>query len=128
MRKTFLKSQVCTQTLTPPKNLVNFFENQKLNAPIQAPTQYSFHQYTSFTKYLYFLRYGLICLSMSHIFHPSKFELFDLKNPKILTLYFSFLVHNPQPKLNQKSPKDPKLILILTMKQVHTYFSLTLPR
>ncbi len=29
--------------------------------------------------------------------------------------------------MNQKSPKDPKLILILTMKLLYTYFWRTLP-
>ncbi len=55
-------------------------------------------------------------------FSPPKFELFDQKNTKIATLQFSFLVHYAQPKLNQRSPKDPKFFLILTMKQVYTHF------
>ena len=38
-----------------------------------------------------------------------------------------FIRHCPQPKFNQKSPKDPNLILILTMKLVYAYFSLMLP-
>ncbi len=33
----------------------------------------------------------------------------------------------PQPKMNQKSPKGPKSILILTMKLLYTYFWKTLP-
>ncbi len=37
------------------------------------------------------------------------------------------MAHYPQPKLNQKSPKDLILILILTMEQVYTYFWKTLP-
>ncbi len=39
----------------------------------------------------------------------------------------SFLAHYPQPKMNQKSPKDPKSILILTMKLLYTYFWKRLP-
>ncbi len=107
--------------LTPPENHTKIFENQKLNTTIQTPIQYTtFHQHTSFTKYLYLLRCGLICPSMSQIFHPYKFELFDWKT-KNLNFTFSFLAHCPQPKYNKNSPKDPKLILILTMKQVDTY-------
>ena len=37
-------------------------------------------------------------------------------------LFLSFLVHYPQPKLNYRSPKVPKLTLILTMKQVYICF------
>ncbi len=63
--------------------------------------------------------------------HPKfsipKFELFDLMNPKILTSQISSLSIIPNPKSNQKSPKDPKLILILTMKLLYTYFWKTLP-
>ena len=47
-------------------------------------------------------------------------------NPKILTWQIpsSYII----PNLNKpKSPKDPKSILILTMKQVYTYFWNTLP-
>ncbi len=36
-------------------------------------------------------------------------------------------MHYPQPKTNQKSPKDPKSILILTMKLLYTYFWKMLP-
>ncbi len=102
------------------------FQKSKLNATIQIPTQYTtFHQHTSFTKYLYFLRYWPIFPSLSQIFHHSKCKFFDLKNPTIQTLYF-FPMHHAQPTLNQTSLKDPKLILILTMKQVYTYFWWTL--
>ncbi len=44
------------------------------------------------------------------------------EEPKNANFTFSFLVHYPQPKQNQKSLTDPNLILILTMKQVYTYF------
>ncbi len=47
-----------------------------------------------------------------------------LKNSNLTN---SFLEHYPQPKMNQKSPKDPKSILILTMKLLYTYFWKTLP-
>ncbi len=36
-------------------------------------------------------------------------------------------MHYPQPKMNQKSPKDPESILILTMKLLYTYFWKMLP-
>ncbi len=36
-------------------------------------------------------------------------------------------MHYPQPKMNQKSPKDPKSIFILTMKLLYTYFLKRLP-
>ncbi len=79
-----IKNDFWTLTLAPPKNHVNIFKNQKLNATTQTPIQYTtFLQYTSFTKYLYFLRYKAISTSTPHIFCPSKFELFDLRNPKI---------------------------------------------
>ncbi len=35
-------------------------------------------------------------------------------------------MHYPQPKMNQKSPNDPKSILILTIKLLYTYFWKTL--
>ncbi len=36
-------------------------------------------------------------------------------------------MHYPEPKMNQKSPKGPKSILILTMKLLYTYFWKMLP-
>ncbi len=69
------------QTLALSKNHIKMFKNQKLNATSQTPIQNTtFHQYTSFTKYLYLLRYGDISTSTPHFFCTSKFELF---NPKI---------------------------------------------
>ncbi len=47
--------------------------------------------------------------------------------PKNSNFTNSFLKHYPQPKLNQNSPKDPKLILILTMKLLYTYVWKPLP-
>ncbi len=52
---------------------------------------------------------------------------FSPQKPKNSNLTNSFLAHYPQPKMNQKSPKDPKSILILTMKLLQTYFWKTLP-
>ncbi len=49
------------------------------------------------------------------------------QEPKNSNLINSFLVPYPQPKMNQKSPKDPKSILILTMKLLYTYFWKMLP-
>ncbi len=51
-------------------------------------------------------------------------DLMNLQNSKFTN---SFLEHNPQPKLNQNSSKDHKLILILTMKLLYIYFWKTLP-
>ena len=36
-------------------------------------------------------------------------------------------MYYPQPKINQKRPKDPKWILILTIKLLYTYFWKMLP-
>ncbi len=47
--------------------------------------------------------------------------------PKNSNFTNSFLEHYPQPKLNQKSPKDLELILILTMKLLYAYFWKMLP-
>ncbi len=44
------------------------------------------------------------------------------QKPKNSNLANSFLMHYPQPKMNQKSQNDPKSILILTMKLLYTYF------
>ncbi len=49
------------------------------------------------------------------------------QEPKNSNLTNSFLTHYPQPKMNQKSPKDPKLILILIIKLLYTYFWKMLP-
>ncbi len=46
------------------------------------------------------------------------------QKPKNSNLTNSFLTHHPQPKMNQKSPKDPKSILILTIKLLCTYGAL----
>ncbi len=53
--------------------------------PLKPPwIQYTtFHQYTSFTKYLYLLRYGDISTSTPYFSYTSKFDLFDLRNLKI---------------------------------------------
>ncbi len=60
-------------------------------------------------------------------FQPHQIWLFRPEEPKNLNFSKSFLAHHPQPKLNLKRLKDPKLILILTMKQVYTYVWQTLP-
>ncbi len=53
----YQKHDFLTQTLGPPKNHIKFFKNQKSNVTTQTPIQQTtFHQYTSFTKFLYFLR------------------------------------------------------------------------
>ncbi len=123
-----MKNDFLTQTLALPKNLIKIFKNQTLNAISQTPIQYStFHQNTSFTKYLCLLRYGDISTFTPNFFHTSKFDLFDLRNQKNWNLTNSFLTHCPHPKMNQKSPKDPKSILILTIKLLYTYLWKMLP-
>ncbi len=49
------------------------------------------------------------------------------RKPKNSNFTNSFLEHYPQPKMNQKIPKDPKSILILTMKLLWTHIWKTLP-
>ncbi len=79
-----INNDFSTLTLAQPKNHINIFKNQKSNATSQTRIQYvTFHQYTSFTKYLYLLRYRDISISTPHFFRTSKIDLFDLNNPKI---------------------------------------------
>ncbi len=78
------KNDFSTQTLGSPENHVKIFKNQNSNVTTQTHIQQTtFHQYTSFTKFLYFLRYGAISTSVPYIFRTSIFDLFDPKNPKI---------------------------------------------
>ncbi len=49
------------------------------------------------------------------------------QKPKNSNLTDSFLTHYLKPKMNQKSPKDRKPILILTMKLLYTYWWKRLP-
>ncbi len=108
-----------------PKITLKIFKNQKMNAASWTPIQYTtFHQHT-FTKYLYFLRYRPIS-TFDPIFSVLSNLNFWPKEPKNLNFPKSFVTHYPQPKLNNRSPNDPKLI-ILTMEQVYTYFWQTLP-
>ncbi len=126
--KTFIKSDISTLHLTTPKDYVKKFENQKPSPTTQTPHNMLQSSTCSFTKYLYFLRYRFISTSSPQIFIPSKFELLDLKNPKISQNFpRSNQSHYPQPKLNKKSPKHPKVIPIFTMKQVYTYFWWMMP-
>ena len=105
---TFIKSDILTLLLTPPKNHFKNFKNPKLNATSQTPIQYiTFHQYTSFTKKLYLHRYGPISTSTPHIFCTSKFELFDLMNPKIPTWQIPSLHIIPNPKWTKRAQKIP---------------------
>ncbi len=59
-------------------NMLHFISNTQPKA--------TFHQHTSFAKYLHFLKSSTIYPSKSHISRASKFELFDLLNLKILVL------------------------------------------
>ncbi len=52
---------------------------------------------TTFTKYLYFMRCGAICVTNSQISSPSQFKLFNQKNSHTIP----FLTLNPQSKFNQ---------------------------
>ncbi len=103
----FTKSDISTQPLTPPKKHVNIFENQKLNATPQTPKE----------KYI----------SSILFFHQDLCTVWDTEQPENSNLTNPLLMHYPWPKQIQKDSKDPKLILILTMKQVYRYFWLVLP-
>ncbi len=103
---TFLKSQICTQTLAPRKRHKNFW-NQNQMPPFKHPY-----------KILYFIFYffhQIFVLSeiqtnlSKHVpnFLPFEIWTFDLKNPKIQNFTLSFLVHYPQLKYNQKIQKIP---------------------
>ncbi len=74
----------------------------------------------SFTKYLYFLRYGVIWQTPKFTASPNLN--FCPEEPKNLNFTFPFLVHYPWPKLNVKTLKDPNLIHIFNMKLVCTWF------
>ncbi len=121
----FPKSQICTQTLTPPENHTKFFKNQMLpfkhphNALyfiniLLSPSVYTFWDIDQFLQ-----AYPKFSTPPNFSFWP--------KEPKTAKFIFSFHQHYPQPKLNQKYPKDPELFLILIVKQVCTYFWLRLP-
>ncbi len=81
-------------------------------------------------------QYPFLNFPSKWLFHPSLTHLkfYNIKNtfffswmiwpeePQILLFLKSFLTHYPQPKFNPKSPKNLQLILIMTVKQVYTYF------
>ena len=102
---TFIKSDILTLPLTPPKTHIKIFKNEKLNLQRFVPSEIwtNFYIHTP-----YFLNLQI------WTFQPHE--------PKKLNFLNSFLEHYPQPKINQKSPKDPKLILILNMKLLYTFF------
>ncbi len=104
---------------SPTEKLYKNFQKSKIkNATSQTPIQNTtFHQYTSFTKYLYLLRYGDISTS-THFFCTSKFELFFLRNQKFK--FDKFLSHALS--TTQNEVKEPKSIHIFTMKLLYTYF------
>ena len=82
----------------------------------------TYPQYTSLTKYLYFLRYRSICASISYFFWPLPIWNFwpeEPKNSNFTNFFVSIVLDLNSTK---KIPKDPNLILILTMKLVDTYF------
>ncbi len=124
---TFIKSDILTQLLTPPENSINFFKNQKSNATSQTPIQY--------LHFINILPSQKICTcrDIDPFLHQHPYFLyfqiwtFWPHEPKNSNFTNSFLQHYPQPKLNQNCPKDPKSILILTMKLLYTYFWKTLP-
>ncbi len=104
----FMENDFQTQTLAPPKNHIKIFKNQKLNATSQTPIQYTtFHQYTPFTKYLCLLRYGNISTFTTHFFHTSKFDLFDLRNPKIQNWQIPSSRIIPNLKWTKRAQKSP---------------------
>ncbi len=75
---------------------------------------------------MYLLRYTDISTSTPNFPHFRIWTFWPQK-PKNSNLTNSFLVHYPQPKMNQKSPNDPKSILILTIKLLYTYVWKMLP-
>ncbi len=98
-----IKNDFWTQTLAPPKNHVNIFQNQKSNATTQTPIQQTtFHWYTSFNKYLYFFKYRVISTSIPHIFYTLKFKLFLPQNSKFSKILPGIL------SLTYNEPKEPK--------------------
>ena len=69
-----------------PKSIYKFSKIKNWMLSLKPPyNKKTFHQYTSFTKYLYFLRYGPTSTVIPHIIHAFRLELFDLKNPKLQT-------------------------------------------
>ncbi len=71
---------------------------------------------------------GQITTASLDVFFPH-FQIWTFwpQEPKNSNLINSFLMHYPQPKMNQKSLKHPKSILILTIKLLYTYFWKMLP-
>ncbi len=72
-------------------------------SPLKPPYN-RLHFINYFTKFLYFLRYRAISTSIPHIFHISKFKLFDLKNPKLKVPEILPSTLSP----TQIEPKEPK--------------------
>ncbi len=75
---TFIKSDIATLTLTPPKIHVSFFSKIKNDMPLlkHSKKKTTFHQFTSFTNNLYLLRYRTVCASLSHSFTHPKYSNF----------------------------------------------------
>ena len=92
---TFLKSQICTQTLTPAKNHIKFLKIKNQMLPFKHPYK-KLHSIHFFHQIFILSKTGPICLSMSQIFHPFTFQLFNLKNMKIQTAYYpsSYIIYN----------------------------------
>ncbi len=124
-----LKNDIFTQTLAPPKNHTNFFQKTKIECCLSNPIQYYissiyfFHQIDLFVPSEIRGHFNIHTPFFQHLqiwpFWPQK--------PKNSNLTNSFLAHYSQHKMNQKSPKDPKSILILAMKLLYTYFWKMLP-
>ncbi len=94
----FWKSQMCTQTLTPPENHAKMFENQKLNAIILI----------LLSPNLYFLRYRPICPSMSQFSAPTILNFLTWRTQKFkLYIFFPHTL-----SLTQIEPKKAWKILI----------------
>ncbi len=102
-----IKNDFLPKTLALPKNYIQIFKNEKLNATsphtiyyissiyffhkIFVPSEIWWHFYI---HTLFFLHFQI------WTFWPQK--------PKHSNLINSFLTHYPQPKMNWKSPKDPE--------------------
>ena len=111
-----IENDFSTQTLALPENHVKSYKSIILNITTLTPTQQTtFHWYASFTKFhtfsdieLFLYLYSIFSALLNLNLTPKNPK---FKVPKILPGTLSL------PKLNQKSPKDLKLILILTTKQ-----------
>ncbi len=122
-----MKNDFLTQTLAPHKNHI------KISKIIMKCYLSNAHTICYISSIYFFHQIFVQSEIQRHFYIHTPFFLhfqiwpFWPLKPKNLNLTNSFLAHYPQPKMNQKSPKDLKSILVLTMKLLYTYFWKTLP-